>query len=178
MYTYCNNNPIMYTDETGEGFFTALLIGVIVGAVLGGIDGGITAVAAEQDFWLGFAAGAIGGGIAGGLTVALGPQGGGLLSANVASLIGRGVSSTIYNFANEWFQTGTVTTDNLGLYTVDVIMDMTYSMLYIDYFNNSISNGLVGMILVGATDSFIDILQTILYFSPTAQKRVRTGDWS
>lgn len=59
-----------------------------------------------------------------------------------------------------------------------VIMDMTYSMLYIDYFNNSISNGLVGMILVGATDSFIDILQTILYFSPTAQKRVRTGDWS
>lgn len=110
--------------------------------------------------------------------MALGPQEGGLLSANVASLKGQGVSSTLYNFANEWFQMWTVTTDKLGLYTVDVTMDLTYSMLYIDYFNNSFSNGLVGMILVGATDNFIDLLQTILYFSPTAQKHVRTGDWS
>lgn len=32
MYAYANNNPIMYTDETGEGILTALLIGFVVGA--------------------------------------------------------------------------------------------------------------------------------------------------
>ena len=176
LYAYANNNPIMLTDETGEGFFTALLIGVVVGAILGGIDGGITAVAAEQNFWLGFAAGAIGGAVAGAVTAILGPQGGALMSANAASLIGRGVSSTIYNFANEWFQTGTITTDNLGLYAADVVMDLTFSMLYINYFNNGISNNLVGMVLGGATDSFVDISQTFLYFSPTAQRRIHTGN--
>ena len=176
LYAYANNNPIMLTDESGEGFFTALLIGVVVGAILGGIDGGITAVAAEHNFWLGFGAGAIGGAIGGGLAVTLGWADFGIMSLNVASLIGRGVSSTIYNFTNEWFQSGTITTDNLGLYAADVMMDLTFSMLYIDYFNNGISNNIVGMILGGATDSFVDIAQTFLYFSPTAQRRIRTGN--
>ena len=37
LYTYCNNNPIMYTDESGEGILLSLiLIGAIVGATVAG----------------------------------------------------------------------------------------------------------------------------------------------
>ena len=36
LYMYCYNNPVMYTDPSGEGFFTALLIGFLVGAIIGG----------------------------------------------------------------------------------------------------------------------------------------------
>ena len=70
LYAYCNNNPIMYTDESGESFSLALfIVGVIVnasygalsayingenifvGAVIGGIVGGITA-GFGFGFWL------------------------------------------------------------------------------------------------------------------------------
>ena len=37
MYAYCRNNPIMYTDETGEGWILALVI-IGVGALIGGGD--------------------------------------------------------------------------------------------------------------------------------------------
>lgn len=35
LYAYCNNNPIMYTDESGEGLFSALLLGAIIGSIVG-----------------------------------------------------------------------------------------------------------------------------------------------
>ena len=40
MYAYCRNNPIMFTDETGEGFLTALII-IGVCALIGGVVGGV-----------------------------------------------------------------------------------------------------------------------------------------
>ena len=42
LYAYANNNPIMYTDETGEGILTALLIGFIIGASVSAISQGLT----------------------------------------------------------------------------------------------------------------------------------------
>ena len=42
MYAYCNNNPVMYTDETGEGILTALLIGFVVGAGVSAISQTLT----------------------------------------------------------------------------------------------------------------------------------------
>ena len=39
MYAYCNNNPIMLTDETGEGLIIALIL--IGGAIAGGIYNGV-----------------------------------------------------------------------------------------------------------------------------------------
>ena len=39
MYAYCNNNPIMLTDETGEGWILALVI-IGVGALIGGAING------------------------------------------------------------------------------------------------------------------------------------------
>ena len=38
LYAYCNNNPIMYTDESGEGLFSALLLGAIVGSIVGAVS--------------------------------------------------------------------------------------------------------------------------------------------
>ena len=69
MYAYCNNNPIMYTDETGEAFFLAsFVIGLIVGAGFGAL----TALAEGENV----VAGAIIGGLSGGI---IGGFGGGFL---------------------------------------------------------------------------------------------------
>lgn len=34
-YTYCNNNPISYTDENGTSVLSALLLGAVIGAIVG-----------------------------------------------------------------------------------------------------------------------------------------------
>ena len=39
MYAYCNNNPVMYTDESGEAFFASLLAVFIGGLISGAITG-------------------------------------------------------------------------------------------------------------------------------------------
>ena len=41
MYAYCRNNPIMYTDETGEFAWIIALAVIGVGAIVGGIVGGV-----------------------------------------------------------------------------------------------------------------------------------------
>lgn len=69
MYAYCNNNPIMYIDETGEAFFTSLLIGVIVGAVIGGAIGAANAAINDENVWGGFLSGALMGGVLGAATI-------------------------------------------------------------------------------------------------------------
>lgn len=40
LYAYCNNNPIMYTDETGE-FIGALFVAMFFGALIGAATGGV-----------------------------------------------------------------------------------------------------------------------------------------
>ena len=92
LYAYCNNNPIMYTDESGEGIITALIIGLIIGGiVVGGVYGGLNS---SNTGW-----GLVGdiaiGGLKGGLTAAvltLSLYGGG-------SLIGYGASAIGSSFA-------------------------------------------------------------------------------
>lgn len=88
LYAYCNNNPIMYTDESGEGIITALIIGLIIGGmVVGGVYGGLNS---SNTGW-----GLVGdialGGLKGGLTaavLALSLYGGGSLIGYGAGLIG------------------------------------------------------------------------------------------
>lgn len=38
LYSYCGNNPVMNTDESGEGIFSALLLGLIVGVIVGAVS--------------------------------------------------------------------------------------------------------------------------------------------
>ena len=88
LYAYCNNNPIMYTDESGEGIITALIIGLIIGGIaVGGVYGGLNS---SNTGW-----GLVGdialGGLKGGLTaavLAISLYGGGSLIGYGAGLIG------------------------------------------------------------------------------------------
>ncbi len=79
LYAYANNNPIMLTDETGEGFF--LIISLIVGAVAGAIIGGVTVANNGATGW-----GIFGGALLGGV---IGVAAGALFAASVsAGIIG------------------------------------------------------------------------------------------
>ena len=91
LYAYCNNNPIMYTDESGEGLFSALLLGAIVGAIVGAasytaaeiISYGITD---EWNWSWGMFAGSIIGGAIGGMV--------GVYGGVIATAFATGVTST------------------------------------------------------------------------------------
>ena len=67
-------------------------------------------------------------------------------------------------------------TNNLGLYAVDVMMDIVYSMVYAEGLNNLSSKGnvwkIISSALGGFIDSSIDIVQTAVLFSPNAQERI------
>ena len=81
-YAYCLNNPLVYTDPSGEFIFTALLPGVGVfldamcwGAVIGGGIGGIRGAMTEgMTFWDGAWRGAVVGAV-GGLMAPIGGAG-------------------------------------------------------------------------------------------------------
>ena len=51
MYAYCNNNPIMFTDGSGEEILTAILIGALIGAIIGGTVSGINAANNGETGW-------------------------------------------------------------------------------------------------------------------------------
>ncbi len=78
MFAYCPNNPVNYSDPTGEVILTALVVGVVAGAVIGGTIGGTAAYNSAKSsgltgsdlFWAtvcGVGKGALIGGVAGGL---------------------------------------------------------------------------------------------------------------
>ena len=72
---------------------------------------------------------------------------------------------------NEVFQTGTLNINSLLFYIADTIMDVGYSMLYLDKVGN-ISNLLISAAIGGTIDAGVDIIQTMLFFSPKAQQRI------
>lgn len=34
VYAYCANNPVNFSDPTGEFIFTAIIVGIVAGAVI------------------------------------------------------------------------------------------------------------------------------------------------
>ena len=83
IYAYCANNPVSFSDPTGEFILTAIIVGVVAGATIGGTIGGIVAYNSAKAsglegsdlFWAtveGVGKGALIGGFAGGLAGATG----------------------------------------------------------------------------------------------------------
>ena len=164
LYCYCNNNPVMYSDEDGN-FSTWIFLGrVAISALVNAIDTGISASISGQDFWKGFAAGAVGGAIGGAINC--------ILPVGAYSLIGRAVGTFITDVVNEFFQTGKIDTNNWGLYLGDVILDVGYSLLYLDKVNNIIQP-FISTAVGGIIDAIVDITETALYFTSEAQKSIR-----
>ena len=115
MFAYCENNPIMRTDESGEFFNT------VIGAVVGATFGAVSAAIAGTSIWGGALSGAVSGAIAGfGVdvamaTVATGPVG--VAVAATATFFAGGIGSIVGDAieakANgQSFQLGSV--DTLG----------------------------------------------------------------
>ena len=94
MYAYCGNNPVMYTDETGTFFLTALFTSIITGMLVGGgVAGGIAYLSGARGNEL--IASIVGGAIMGGAMGAVLTIGGaaGLTYAGM-SVSGYALSST------------------------------------------------------------------------------------
>ena len=115
MFAYCENNPVMRTDESGEFFNT------VIGAVVGATFGAVSAAIAGTSIWGGALSGAVSGAIAGfGVdvamaTVATGPVG--VVVAATATFFAGGIGSIVGDAieakANgQSFQLGSV--DTLG----------------------------------------------------------------
>ena len=95
-YTYCANNPINYSDSTGEFIITAIVAGALGGAIIGGISNGIAAYKSAKSsglhgadlFWKtagGVGKGAVVGGVGGSL---IGATGGVVAVYGISSVAG------------------------------------------------------------------------------------------
>ena len=96
VYVYCADNPVNFSDPTGECIWTALIVGVVAGAVIGGALGGTVAYHSAKSsglegfdlFWAtagGVGKGALIGGVAGGL---IGATGGVVAAYGATSIAG------------------------------------------------------------------------------------------
>lgn len=96
MFAYCQNNPVIFSDPTGEFILTALIVGVIAGAAIGGAIGGTVAYNSAKSSGLGgtdllcatasgVGKGALMGGVAAGL---VGATGGFVAAYGAASVAG------------------------------------------------------------------------------------------
>ena len=118
MYAYCNNNPVMFTDESGHGIF----LSTILGAVLGFISGGLSYSNGEFKWdWdaavNGFITGTITGFLGGAISGALGALGSTL--GKTTRMFIQGVSNSLVsgliNIAQQVIINGDVSFTNLIL---------------------------------------------------------------
>lgn len=94
LFAYCGNNPVMYSDPSGN--FPILLTMIIIGALVGGGLGGYAATQngatlGSQDFWIGVGTGALLGGSVGAVI----GLGGAYLASGVSSLISKGITDMV-----------------------------------------------------------------------------------
>ena len=92
LYAYCNNNPIMYTDEEGAGLFSALFLSAVVGAMVGMVSYTAAeivsyALTGKWNWSWGMFAGSIIGGAIGGMI------GASSINAVFVSMISGGIST-------------------------------------------------------------------------------------
>ncbi len=120
-YAYCLNNPLKFTDPTGQEPITicALIIAAIQGAIVGGVLGAVVAAVTGGDIGKGFISGAISGAVA-----AIG------VGAGIASKFGsswgealRNVAAKVIDSAVQGTLTALATGENVGKAALNSLAD-------------------------------------------------------
>ena len=111
LFTYCNNNPVMYVDENGKfpGLITAMLIGAVIGTFVGvvgqaGADVlsnlwkyGFKTYEWSMSSWQTYVGAAVGGAVGGALTPILGPVSTSAINGAVSSFVGMELENSTGN---------------------------------------------------------------------------------
>ncbi|MGE8342155.1 MAG: polymorphic toxin type 23 domain-containing protein, partial [Flavobacterium sp.] len=84
-YGYVLNNPLKYTDPSGEFAWAAVAVGALIGAIIGGTSYVVQAIQTGDWSWGKFGTSILGGAVIGGITGGLNP----------ASLIGSSVGNAV-----------------------------------------------------------------------------------
>ncbi len=92
-YQYGYNNPLKYSDPSGEFFFAAIIIGAIIGAAVGAGSYVVNAIKTGHWSWKGLGSSILKGAIAGGIGGLIMPGAvmGSLLSNGIGGAIGMGI---------------------------------------------------------------------------------------
>ena len=164
-YAYCGNNPVMYVDSNGHFVIATTTVSIIaITTVISGIDMGVSAKMCGQSFWKGFAAGAISGAIVGILSS--------IPFLSSFTLAFRAGGTALTSILNELFQNGNLDNMNLGIFINDIVLDVIYSMLFLDSVSK-ISNKVVKNVVSSTVDGVVDIIEAGLLYTPEAQERIQ-----
>ena len=173
MFSYCNNNPMLYTDHTGkvDVLFWSFVAVTSISAGGNAISTWISGGSMEDCFNAALAGGA--GGAAGfGVAMLFGftPHG------NIA---GRATATFISDLGTAWLMNDEVTASDIVFACTDVILDVSYSAVGY-YYAEPIKNELVGNALNAGLDALIDIGETYLFYSnkPSASGASQTAKGS
>ncbi|MBR2377788.1 MAG: RHS repeat-associated core domain-containing protein, partial [Clostridia bacterium] len=111
LYAYANNNPIMFTDESGTlAEWTVVIIAMVVGAILGGIAGGFTAAYNGVEGW-GIIGGVLNGAFIGAVSGAFLIATGSAMAGGVGYALNLGVNM---EFMIRTFAIGMLVSNTLG----------------------------------------------------------------
>ena len=132
MFTYCNNNPVVYSDPNGKSLVAAIIIGAVVGGVIGGgsayLKGGDT-----KDIVLGTLAGAASGGFcgAGNGWIFAGAAVSGIYKATTSegNILERGAKGLAAFWGTlAWGELGNIASKELGDLTSQVVGNFLFNL--------------------------------------------------
>jgi RHS repeat-associated protein len=129
-YTYCNNNPLIYVDPSGHGWFVFAVIAVIASAFFGAAKADTSGGSILKGALIGAAVGvgSVAAGYVGG--VVLGPAVNSWLVANVGTVFNQTVGNIVMATAGE-FAAGAVSSGlNTAVYGGNVWQSALYGGLY------------------------------------------------
>ncbi len=161
LYAYANNNPIMFTDETGESITLAAVLTFFAVVGISAIDGAVSAHLSGENWLIGAGAGALGGAV-------------GYFVGILNPVLGRAASSLIYDVANPLFQHGQLGESDIVNMVIDIFLDVVTSSLY----STSLSKGkykYLFNILITDIDAVVDIAQTEYIFKPISKQFNQTN---
>ena len=178
MFAYCLNNPINYHDNNGESALLTALGLMAVGGLINGVANVVATASSGGSLKecalagaAGFLGGAIGTGV--GVVMAAFPA-----TAQFSAVVGRGVSTFSTDVLTSLFINGTVSQEELLLFGLDAVADMTLST--IGYYYLPGSTDMAKTVVYGIYDGLTDIGQNELFHpnSTTNRNSYNTADSS